>query len=130
MAKLECKIRFEKEEINKYGDKVKKYNYLTDINDLKAGDMVVVHARDGFEIAYFVEYCIGTTSKGTKWITDKVNTEAHYKRMENEKRAKAIKERLEIERKKTEELQIYEILAQKNPEIKSLLNELKSLLED
>ena len=128
MKKLGCKVRFNKDAIDVYGCRVKKYNYLTDIKDLKEGDLVVVHARNDFALGYFVEYCDITETPETKWITDKVDTTKHFKRIENKKRVEEIKTKLEIERKKVEELQVYEILAERNPEMKSLLEELKGLI--
>ena len=56
-----------------------------------------------------------------------VNTTVYKARIARKEKVKLIKEKLEAERKKTEELQIYEILAAANPEIRKLLNELKEI---
>lgn len=122
MKKLGCKVKFGK------GTFDKAYNYLTDIENLKEGDLVVVHARDDFELAYFVCYDESVEEKETtKWITSRVDLSQHYARIARREKMKAIKEKLEAERKKTEELQIYEILAAANPAIRQLLDELKEL---
>ena len=66
--------------------------------------------------------------ENTKWIVTKVDLTAHYERIAKKERVKEIKEKLEKERQKAEELQIYEILAAANPKMKELLDELKSLI--
>lgn len=129
MSKLGCKVRFTKDAKDMYGMTSKKYNYLTDIEGLQEGDMIVVHVRDSFDIAYFVEYDENVKElENTKWIVIKVDLTAHYERVAKKERVKEIKEKLEKERQKAEELQIYEILAAANPKMKELLDELKSLI--
>lgn len=126
MKKLGCKVIFDNSTTGRY--QMKQYNYLTDIENLKEGDLVVVHARDDFELARFVCYDNSVEEKEiTKWIISKVDLSMHYARIARKEKMKAIKEKLEAERKKTEELQIYEILAAANPEIRKLLDELKEL---
>lgn len=126
MKKLGCKVKFEKEDTGYYTSK--KYNYLTDIEDLQTGDLIVVHARESFALAYFDCYDDTVEEKeNTKWVISKVDLSEHYARIARKEKVKLIKEKLEAERKKTEELQIYEILAAANPEIRKLLNELKEI---
>lgn len=122
MKKLGCTVKFEKG--NAFA---KHYNYLTDIEGLERGDLIVVHARNEFCLAYFVEYKEVNETENTKWIIQKVDLEGHNNRIANAKRIKDLKAKLEEERRKTEELQIYEILAIKNPNIKELLDELKAI---
>ncbi len=122
MKEFKCKVRFDK------SNNVIAYHYLTNIENLKEGDLVVVHARNDFALAHFVSYCDFNETEKTKWIIQKVDLSAHYDRIARKEKIKLIKEKLEEERKRTEEIQIYEILAEKNPEIKKLLNELKDLI--
>lgn len=112
----------------------KKYNFLTNIEDLQAGDIVVVDTVNGFVLAEVVEYAeelkeFGETfgNKRPKWVIQKVDVAAHEARLEKEKRLKDVKKLMEVERKKAEEKQIYRILAKENPEMAKLLEEMEAL---
>lgn len=125
MKKLGCKVTFNKENT---GLRAQKYNYLTDIEDLKIGDVIVVHARDSFALAYFAGYDDTVEEKeSTKWIVDKVDTSKHYHRIGQLEKARLLKEQLKKEAEKAKELELYEILAKNNPTIAILLEELKGL---
>lgn len=116
---------------------LKHYSFLTNIEDLKEGDKVVVDTVNGLQIVDFVKYSgedkeFGETfgNKTPKWIIQKVNLEEHNRRLETEKRVKDLKRKMELRRKKAEEVKIYEILAQADPEMAELLNEFKQLKEE
>lgn len=125
-TKLKCTVKFGNEESCHY----KPYYYLTDMENLREGDLIVVTARNKFELAYFDKYCDFEETENTKWIIDKVDLYYHNKRTEKAKEIKKIKEELEKERRLTEDIVIYKMLAESNPYIKNLLEELETLQED
>lgn len=123
MKKLKCKIRFSKMP----NSCLKDYDYYTEEENLKDGDLVVVHARDEFELAYFSRYDDTIEDKELKWVICKVDLAMHYGRIARREKEKAIKAKLKKEAAKAQELQVYRILAQESPEIAALLNELDNL---
>jgi hypothetical protein len=112
----------------------KNYNFLTDIEDLQPGDIVVVDTVNGLQVAEFVKYNeLGLGETGvktpTKWVVQKIDLSAHEARIEAAERAAKLKVMMEERRKKTQELEIYEILAKADPEMAKLLEEFKKLQE-
>lgn len=59
------------------------YSYLTDIEDLKEGDIVVVPTNNSYSIGYFSRYSINKQhlKNATKHIVQKVNIEAYEMKM-------------------------------------------------
>lgn len=106
---------------------IKDYDYYTEEENLKDGDLVVVHARDDFELAYFSRYDEGEDDRDLKWVICKVDLSMHYGRIARKEKEKVLKEKLKKEAAKAQELQVYRILAKENPEIAALLNELDNL---
>jgi len=55
------------------------YSYLTDIVDLKEGDVVVVPTNDFYSIGIFSRYSTNEQhiKNATKWIVEKVDIEAY-----------------------------------------------------
>jgi hypothetical protein len=112
----------------------KKYNFVTDIKDLQKGDKVVAETVNGLKIVDFVEYTDpGFGDNGIKlpsrWIIQKIDMETHKKRQEAANRLAKLKAMMETERRKAQELEIYEILAKENPALATLLEEFKQLQE-
>lgn len=54
------------------------YSYITDIDDLEEGEVVVVQTNDAYSIAIFQRYSEHKSDikKATKWIVQVVDTEA------------------------------------------------------
>lgn len=112
----------------------KKYNFVTDIENLEKGDKVVVDTVNGLGIAEFVSYDdLGFGNSGaktpTRWVIQKVDLDAYTKRIEALERVRKLKTLMEAERKKAQELEIYEILAKQNPALADLVKEYKELTE-
>jgi hypothetical protein len=112
----------------------KEYNFVTDQKDLETGDTVVVDTVNGLRIATFQHYDnlgFGETGRKTptKWIVQKVDLEAHCARIEAAEKATKLKQLMDKKRKEAQEMEIYEILAEKNPELKEMLEEYKKLQE-
>jgi hypothetical protein len=104
------------------------YYFFTDMEDLKVGDTVVVDTRYGFqigEVVSFVEYTPPVNV--TKWVVDKVNVEAHNRRLEREKKLNEIRKKLDARRKQLEEMAVYSLLAQGDAEMARLLKEYKEV---
>lgn len=59
------------------------YSYLTDIEDLKEGDVVVVPTNDSYSIGIFSRYSTNKQhiKNASKWIIQKVDVEAFETKM-------------------------------------------------
>ncbi|PHE70544.1 hypothetical protein [Bacillus wiedmannii] len=111
------------------GTPFKSYNFLTDMEDLKKGEKVVVDTVNGLAIAEVEKYVEYPTGKvpASKWIVQKIDTTSHEKRLENERLMNGLKLKMESRRKQLEEIQIYQLLAKEDPEMKAILEEYNSL---
>ena len=113
----------------------KKYIYSTTIEDLQHGDMVVVPVLDSFTLATFIAYEDEVAAKKKelngikiKTIVQKVDFTEYNKALEKKEKKRKLKAKLDEEKAKAEELYVYAMLAQSNPELQALLDEYKSLL--
>lgn len=109
------------------------YAYYTDIENLTKDDLVVVQVKNkqksplGFDIAkvYQVEgLMVNEIKRAEKWIVCRVNMDEFNKRMERERCAQEIRNKLRARKEEAEEFLIYEALAKKDPEIQNLLERL------
>lgn len=110
----------------KFKDTVKSYSFKNDIAGLEEGDKVVVDTARGLQVAEvlgFKDVC----KSATKYIVQKIDLDAHQKRLEKEEKARAIRAKLEKRRKELEELELYEMLAAKDENMAELLKEYKEL---
>lgn len=59
------------------------YSYMTDIENLKEGDIVVVPTNSSFSIGYFSRYSSNKqhVKNASKWIVEKVDIEAYETKM-------------------------------------------------
>lgn len=111
--------------IVEFKDGYKKYDFLNDI-DLSVGDDVVVDTAQGIQLAVVVGFK-DISNTASKWVIQKVDLKNHTVRLEKEKKKKEIMTKLEVRRKAAQELEVYQILAQSDPEMATLLTELKEL---
>lgn len=91
---------------------------------LVPGDMVVVEVRDTFTLATVLDVAptpVGFTGQVTKAVLSKINTNAytHGKKMDEQR--KELKKRMDERVKALQEDAVYEMLAEKDPELKSML---------
>lgn len=107
----------------------KQYQFVTDIQDLQIGDVVVVHTANGYKTAFFVKYDETSVFENPKWIVQKVNTDSHKVKLERERKAKIIKKKMEERRAKLEAIQVYKILAKEDEEMMKLLKEYDEIEE-
>jgi hypothetical protein len=108
-----------------FGDS-RNYEYFSVIEDLKVDDLVVVEAGNTYGLATVVAVDV-PKSKASKWVIQKVSTKivdgikADITKAREIK--KALDEKLELQRERI----VYQTLADKDPEAKALLDQLKEL---
>lgn len=106
------------------------FNYFGDMGDLCIGDYVVVDTRYGFKVATVTSYRYDgdyDISHELKEVVCKVDTTDFYNRKERQKRLKHLKQKMDDKVKNLQNIAIYEMLAEKDPELKSMLSEFKEL---
>lgn len=102
------------------------YSFLNDIADLEVGDLVVVDTSNGYGLAK-VESFKATDIKAKKWIVQQVDVAAHKARLEKQTQIKSIRAKLEQRRKQIQDVQVYALLAQNDPEMAEMLSTLIAL---
>ena len=111
------------------GNHTKNYQFLTDIQNLIEEDVVVVDTANGLQIGYVIGY--DEVSKfddnNIKWVVQRVDLENHKINLERQEKLRALKQKMESRRKKLEEIQIYEILAKEDPDMRDLLDEFNKM---
>lgn len=109
----------------------KVYTYKTEIRGLKKGDLVVVPTRDTFSLGVFVCYnpiLNGIKSESVKPIIQYVNLDEYHNYLELEQKKKELLREMEERRKSLEEKLVYEMLAEKDPTMATLLRQLNELM--
>jgi putative ribosome biogenesis GTPase RsgA len=107
----------------------KRYAFKTDFKDLNVGDCVVVETSRGFAVGVVCEELFSSTDveRATAWVVSKVDLESHNKRLELEAEKNKVLEKLEERKKSLERVAVYQMLAEKDPEMKALLDSLNEL---
>lgn len=106
----------------------KEYAFRNDIEGIKAGDKVVVDTANGFVVADVTGVDVAS-NKASKYVVQKIDTEAHEKRLEKANKLKELKAKMEDRRKKLQEIEIYQILAKEDDEMAALLAEYGKIQE-
>ena len=91
---------------------------------LVPGDMVVVEVRDTFTLATVLDVApmpVGFTGQVTKAVLSKINTNAYTHGKQMDEQRKELKKRMDERVKALQEDAVYEMLAEKDPELKSML---------
>ena len=118
------------------GNEITSYIYKTDIDNLVPGDFVVVPTsyKDNnsveFKVGVFVRYdpVIGDINReDVKEIIQEVNLYEYHRREEIKRERKLILAELEERKKTFEEENLYRLLAEKDPQMKILIDRLNSL---
>ena len=94
--------------------------------DVKVGDTVVVDTVNGLQIATVSSLNGG--DKATKEVVDVVDLDAFNERKKKAAQIKALKSKMNKRVKELQDIALYELMAEKDPEIKEFLDELKKLL--
>ena len=113
-------------------NRLKKYLYrLPDylLGSVQPGDTVVVHCQTGYQVCQVVT--INAISdfdpKTIAPVVDKVNMQSYIDEVEKKKALAAMKQRIDAEKKRLESMVTYELIAEKNPEFKAMLEQFKSM---
>lgn len=103
------------------------YVFLTDIEDLKVNDLVVVDTRNGFKLASVDAYVDAppesVSTETLKWVIQKVDLTAHNERIERERKMAALKRKMDARRKQLQEIEIFALLAKEDETMKDMFEE-------
>lgn len=116
--------------IVQFSSSCKQYTYMTDL-DLAPDDLVVVESpSDGFVVVKVVEtrgLTPGQMSRATKWVVQKIDVTDYLKKVERAKIAQEVRNRLNARKDQLQELFIYKQLAESDPQMAKLLEQLYSV---
>ena len=112
--------------------RLKKYTYRVPeyLQDkLKAGDVVVVHCQTGYQICHVVSInAMGSFDiKSYAPVVCKVDLSEFVAEIEKTKKLAAMKAAIDREKKRLESMVTYELIAEKSPEFKEMLEQFKSM---
>ena len=96
---------------------------------LKIGDFVVVHCATGYQLCEIVELNVTSSfdEKTLAPIVCKVDLSAYIDEVDRAAQLAIMKAELDREKKRLESLVTYELIAEKNPEFKALLDAFKDM---
>lgn len=104
----------------------KEYDYLTFLDDLNLGDLVVVETRYGYKVAKI--YDIKEFSEYARsFVIDKIDLAQFNETKKRLVREAEIRRSIEAQLEEEQRLQIYREAAQSNANIADLLKELEAL---
>ena len=107
----------------------KEYAFACYIDDIRVGDTVVVETVNGLMIATVVNLDATLPGKKTlKQVVDKVDMAAFEERKQKAEKVKKLKTKIEKKVKELQDIALYEMLAEKDPELKNMVSELKGLI--
>ena len=112
--------------------RLKKYTYRVPEylqDQLKAGDVVVVHCQTGYQLCQVVSInAMGSFDiKSYAPVVCKVDLSEYVAEIEKAKKLVAMKAAIDAEKKRLESMVTYELIAEKNPEFKEMLEQFKSM---
>lgn len=105
----------------------KEYHYLTNLKDLKKGDLVVVETQHGYAVAQVVRY-ISKSSQAFRYIIQKVDVEAHETFLEKEMKLAYIQAEIEDRAAAVRKRKELEVLAEEDEKLKDLIIDMDKLL--
>lgn len=114
-------------------DRLKEYTFAS-YEEVLPGDVVVVDTRNGFQLVTVTELTEKLpdflSNDALKEVVCKVDFSKFIQRQEKRERAKTIKAEMDKKVKVIQSQVIYEMLAEKDPELKALFNEYKRIFEE
>lgn len=110
--------------IVKHPNNYKEFAFKTDL-DLQKDDLVVCDTVVGYALGTVV--AVDQELPATKWIVAKVDLSAHLERAETEQKIKELRNKMVTRRKVIEEKEIYKMLAEKDIEMASMIEEFEKL---
>lgn len=113
-------------------NRLKKYLYrLPDylVGLVQPGDTVVVHCQTGYQVCQVttINAISDFDPKTIAPVVDKVNMQSYIDEVEKKKALAAMKQQIDAEKKRLESMVTYELIAEKNPEFKAMLEQFKSM---
>lgn len=107
----------------------KEYSFASYEDEIKVGNLVLCDANQGFEIAKVVNVYTKENAKinPTKEIIAIINTDAFNKRKELKAKRHELRNRMDRKVKELQNIAIYEMLAEKDPDLAQMLEEFKAL---
>ena len=99
------------------------------VGRVQVHDAVVVHCSTGYQICEVVTVnaLSNFDPRSIQPVVDKVNMGSYIHEVEKKKTLIAMKKQIDAEKKRLESLVTYELIAEKNPEFKAMLERFKSL---
>lgn len=96
---------------------------------LKIGDFVVVHCATGYQLCEIIELNAVSDfdEKTLAPIVCKVDLSSYMEEVDKAKQLKVMKAELDREKRRLESMVTYELIAEKNPEFKTLLDAFKDM---
>lgn len=104
------------------------YKLLPGMDTPNRGDLMVVSSQNGFGVIMVTTINATSHFKDMAYCVGSVSPCAYTSTLDSEKRKEELRKMLEQKKKELEELVTWEILAEKSPEFKKLLDEYKSVL--
>lgn len=113
-------------------DSLKKYHYRVPESlkgSLKKGDVVVVHCSTGYQICEVFSVNVITSYDPSTLapVVCKVDINSYMEEVSRKKKLEYLKLKIEKEKKRLESMITYDLIAEKNPEFKELLQSYKDL---
>lgn len=112
-------------------NKAKRYmyrvpEYLKD--NLQVGDAVVVHCQTGFQLACVVELnaISGYPEESFAPVVCKADLHSYFDEIDTREALQAMRNKIESEKKRLESMVTYDLIAEKNPDFKALLDAYKA----
>lgn len=102
--------------------------YFTSYVDVVPGETVVVDTRNGFATAIVSSAHIPDVTGVTREVVAKVDTSEYELRRAKERRIAELREKMDAKVHELQEIAVYEMLSKSDPELASMLDELKSLM--
>ncbi len=112
------------------GYSAKVYTFFSDPSvKLYPGDIIVVDSGGDYNIARVInqEVSDNMASKTTKWVVNKVDTEAHEKRKQQEQRSQQLFRLMDEKVKAADKVSRYAMLAANDPQMAEMYEELRDL---
>lgn len=114
----------------KFDGNSRSYAYMTDIEGVEVGDVLVVHTpHSGYTCVTVtsVDETADTVEKATKWVVCKVDVAGYNDRIEREERRRLLLAKLKKMQAEVLEADQFKLLAKLNPDAAKLVKELKSI---
>ena len=107
--------------------KAKRYMYRVPEGlrgELKVGDAVVVHCQTGFQLASVVELNAISSYPEESFapVVCKVDLHSYFDEIDTREALQAMRNKIEAEKKRLESMVTYDLIAEKNPDFKALLD--------